>query len=87
MAKQQSPSKSSNYEHKFLFNKQDYILMCVGLGIITLGFLLMLGGGDSNPETFKADEIYHPLRITIAPIIIMLGYLFEMYVILRRRKQ
>lgn len=66
-----------------LFDKINYILLIVGLVVLTIGFMLLSGGKSPNPNEFLPDELYSFRRITLAPIVIVLGFLIEMYAIMR----
>lgn len=68
------------------FTRINYTLLLIGIGIVFLGYILMAGGGSGDPNVFNADEIFHPRRITVAPIVAMIGYLFCIYAILRKPK-
>ncbi len=61
--------------------------MLGGIGLILLGFFLMAGGKSANPNEFHYDEIYSFRRITLAPIIIMLGFGVEAYAIMKKPKE
>ena len=65
--------------------KENYKLMLIGLGIIFVGFLLMLGSSNNNPEVFNKD-IFSFRRITLAPIVIVAGFVFEIYAIMKKPK-
>lgn len=60
--------------------------MLAGIVVIIIGFLLMMGGDSSDPNTFRPEEVYSFRRITLAPIVIVLGLLVEVYAIMRRPK-
>jgi membrane-bound ClpP family serine protease len=62
---------------------KNYILMLAGAAIIVIGFMLMSGGGD-HTETYFDESIYSTRRITIAPIVVILGFAFEIYAIMKR---
>ena len=70
----------------FVFEKQGYILVLVGIMLIILGFALMSGGGSEDPNYFNADEIFSFRRITLAPIVVMTGFALEIYAIIRKPK-
>lgn len=55
--------------------------MFIGLAVITLGFLLMAGGGSDDPNVFN-EEIYNFRRIRLAPALVLLGFGIEVYAIL-----
>jgi hypothetical protein len=69
-----------------LFDKENYTWMLIGVAILTLGFILMAGGGSENPAEFNAAEVYSTRRITIAPIVILIGLVIEIYAIFRQPK-
>jgi hypothetical protein len=68
----------------FLFDKQNYMIMAAGIAVIVVGFLLMTGPGNTDPNVFNADEIYSFRRISLAPVVVMIGFLIEVYAILKR---
>lgn len=67
--------------------KENYILLAIGFGIIVLGFLLMVGGKSADPKVFNGDEIFSFRRITLAPIVILAGFAFEIYAIMKKPKE
>ena len=69
-----------------LFTKENYKWMLIGLVILALGFFLMAGGKSSNPNVFSDKDVYSPIRITIAPILIVAGLLVEIFAIMKRPK-
>lgn len=71
---------------KFLFNKSNYILLIVGVLLNVIGFLMMIGGAAENLNDFNDKELFSPIRITISPIIILLGYVVIIYSIMKRPK-
>ena len=62
---------------------KNYILMLAGAALIVIGFILMSGGGDHTATHFD-ESIYSTRRITIAPIVVILGFAFEIYAIMKR---
>lgn len=68
---------------QFALGKENYRLMIIGCAIVLLGFILMTGGGSDDPNVFN-EEIFSPRRITVAPITVMVGYIFVIYAILKR---
>jgi hypothetical protein len=69
-----------------LFDKENFKWMLIGVAVLILGFVLMAGGGSDDPNVFNKDEVYSTRRITIAPIIILLGLVIEIYAIFRQPK-
>ena len=70
----------------FAFGKENYMLMVIGLVVIIVGFILMSGGGSDDPHHFN-PEIFSPRRITVAPVLIMLGFIIEIAAILKKTKE
>lgn len=70
-------------EIDFAFGRINYILMLSGLGFIILGFILMSGGRSSDPAVFN-PEIFNFQRITLAPILVILGFAIEIYAIVKK---
>ncbi len=79
--------KANDRELYFLFDKENYMWMIGGLALIFIGFLLMSGGKSANPHEFHYDEIYSFRRITLAPIVILLGFAAEAYAIMKKPKE
>ena len=69
-----------------IFPKENYKFMLAGIVVIVLGFLLMMGGDSNDPNSFRPEEVYSFRRITLAPIVIVLGLMVEVYAIMRRPK-
>jgi amino acid permease len=59
-----------------LFGAMNYRLMILGLVLLLVGNLLMIG----------KEDIYSFTKITLAPLVIALGYLVELGAILYRPK-
>ncbi|HPD94467.1 MAG: DUF3098 domain-containing protein [Bacteroidales bacterium] len=69
----------------FALGKENYKLLLIGFAIIVLGFILMSGGGSDNPNVFSKD-IFSFRRITLAPIVVLFGFIFEIYAIMKKPK-
>lgn len=67
-----------------LFDKTNYILMAVGIILIAIGFVLMAGKANPDPNIFDAEKIYSTQRITVAPIVILLGFVVEIVAIMKK---
>ncbi len=76
--------KNSVQNLPFLFDKQNYILMGVGLAVIILGYILMSGGRSADPNVFDADALYSFRRITLAPVLVLIGLAIEGYAIMKK---
>ncbi|MFN8287858.1 MAG: DUF3098 domain-containing protein [Chitinophagales bacterium] len=85
-AAQASSTKQSAAQTPFIFDRTNYLIMTAGVVIILIGFALMSGGATSDPAAFPKEEIYSFRRITLAPIVIMIGFGIEIVAILKRPK-
>lgn len=70
---------------EFIFSRKNYRLMLIGLGVIVLGFILMIGGGSKDPDVFNPD-IFNFRRIRLAPALVLIGFGIEIAAILRSFK-
>jgi len=52
--------------------RKNVILIGIGLIVMVLGFILMLGGGSSDPNVFN-PAMFSARRLTVAPILIVIG--------------
>jgi len=69
-----------------LFEKQNLWLMLLGVAVIAVGMLLMVGGRSKDPNVFNYDEVYSTLRISVAPVLIIVGLGIEIYAIFKKPK-
>lgn len=60
----------------FPFEKKNYRLMLIGIGIIVLGFFII--GLDKEPHGFGF------MGLTLGPIITLIGFLFQFYAIFKK---
>jgi hypothetical protein len=69
----------------FAFGKENYILMLVGVGFILVGFILMSGGGSKDPNVFN-EEMFDFRRLTLSPILVLIGFGIGIVAIMKRPK-
>ena len=67
------------------FTKKNYLLLIAGLVLIGLGYLLMIGGGSEDPNVFN-PAIFDTQRITIAPMVCLIGFVTIIVAIMWRPK-
>ena len=80
-------TKKDNREKlNFALGRENYKLLAIGFAIIVAGFLLMLGGRTENPAEFSND-IFSFRRITLAPIVVLAGFVFEIWAIMKKPKR
>ncbi|HEY4285559.1 MAG TPA: DUF3098 domain-containing protein [Puia sp.] len=70
-----------------LFGKENYKWMLIGIVLIALGLFLMGGGKSKDPNVFNPKEVYSFTRITVAPILILGGFVIEIFAIFRKEKK
>ncbi|MEO6582748.1 MAG: DUF3098 domain-containing protein [Ferruginibacter sp.] len=69
-----------------LFGRDNYMWMLIGAAVLALGFFLMSGGKSDNPNIFNEKEVYSPIRITLAPLLIIAGFVIEIFAIMKKQK-
>lgn len=86
MAKKTKEVKTINENAGFALGNENYKLMAIGFAIIVVGFILLSGGGSDDPNVFSED-IFNFRRLTIAPIVLLIGFSFEIYAIMKKPKE
>jgi len=73
-------------KQEFLFDKINYKILFIGIGVIALGFTLMSGGGSDDPKVYS-DAIFDFRRIRLAPTTVLIGFGITIYAILKNPKK
>ena len=81
-----STKKDDRDKLNFALGRENYKLLAIGFVIIVTGFLLMLGGKSEDPAEFSYD-IFSFRRITLAPIVVLAGFVFEIWAIMKKPKE
>ncbi len=81
MGKKNKNKSGQQPQQEFIFQKKNYMFMFLGVAFIALGFILMSGGGNDDPNVFNED-IYNFRRIRLAPTLVLIGLGIEVYAIL-----
>lgn len=77
MANKESKSNTTNSTHKsMIFNKNNYMLTTISLGVVVLGFILMSG---------TSGDIYDFRRTVIAPIVVIAGFIIGIFAIFYKK--
>jgi uncharacterized membrane protein len=92
MAKGNKNGDNGNQKIGFVFERENYKWMVIGFAVIVLGFLLMMGETD---DLFNSEKAFEPggisfathIKVTLAPIIVLLGFAIEIYAILKKPKK
>lgn len=81
-------SESNKKEMPLLFTKDNYKWMLIGIVVLVIGMMLMAGGkSDANSGAFDFQDVYSARRITVAPIVILLGLAIEIFAIFKKPKK
>lgn len=72
-------------EKKMILTPHNYMLILIGVVIIIVGLVLMAGGGSADPNVFDYG-MFSFRRITLAPVIILAGFAFIIYAIMKLPK-
>jgi len=77
---------TKSYSNAPLFGKENYRWMLIGIVLVALGLIVMGGGKSKDPNVFDPHEVYNWRRITLAPILIIGGFVVEIFAIFRKDK-
>lgn len=78
-------NEQDNNGTKMPFGRDNYLWVLIGIAFILIGFLLMIGGGSNDPDVFN-EAIFSFRRITLAPILVLIGFGVEIYAIMKKPK-
>jgi hypothetical protein len=78
--------KEDTNKQEFLFGAANYKILIIGLVVIAIGFILMSGGANENPNVFN-EEVYNFRRIRLAPTVVLIGFGITIYSILVKSKK
>jgi len=78
--------KENESKTGFALGKENYKLMAIGFVVVVIGFILMAGGKSHDPKVFSPD-IFSFRRIVLAPLIVLAGFVFEIYAIMKKPRE
>lgn len=85
MAKKNTTPKKN--KPGFPIPDKNYKLLLIGFIIIIIGFALMTGGRSKSPDVFNPSGVFSFRRITLAPIVVLAGFMFEIWAIMRKPRE
>lgn len=89
MSKFEQKEKNVNGEQsgneQMPFGRDNYLWVVIGLAFLLLGFLLMIGGGSDDPDVFN-EAIFNFRRLTLAPVLVLVGFVIQIYAIMKKPK-
>ena len=80
------PTETAENQKVMPFGKTNYIIVLIGLALIAIGFILMIGGGSSDPDVFN-EQMFNFRRLTLAPILVLAGFVVEIVAIFWKGKK
>lgn len=72
-------------DNKMAMTPKGLKLMLAGLVVMVSGYILMTGGGSSDPQVFNY-AMFDFRRMVAAPVVIVLGIVIEVVAIMRKDK-
>ena len=84
--KKQEIAENTDKQKVMPFGKMNYLFVIIGLVLIAIGFVLMIGGGSTDPDVFN-EKMFDFQRITLAPILVLAGFVVEIVAIFWRGKK
>ncbi len=79
-------SSDKNKKPEFLFKKENYKILIIGIVTIIIGFILMSGGENTDPKVFN-ENVFNFRRIRLAPTVVLVGFVICIYSILKNPKK
>ncbi|MCB9189281.1 MAG: DUF3098 domain-containing protein [Flavobacteriales bacterium] len=67
--------------------RKNYIYIIAGVVVVFIGFVLMAGGGSEDPLVFNEEEMFSFRRITLAPFMVIGGYVLVLWGILKKPEE
>lgn len=72
---------------KFAIPYKNLVYIVAGLLLMIIGYVLMTGGGTTDPNIFPKEEMFSFRRIVLAPLFILAGFAVEIFAIMHKPKQ
>ena len=69
---------------ELIFGRQNFIFMGIGLALSLAGLVAMAGGAMPDPNKWEPERIYSFQRITLAPLLMVVGFVMVAVGIFRK---
>ncbi len=82
--------RESNFNlgsQELIFGRQNFMYMGIGLALILIGLLAMAGGAMPDPNKWEPERIYSFRRITLAPILMVAGFVAVIFGIFQKNSR
>ena len=66
------------------FGPETFKWMGIGVGLMALGYIMMLGGHNDDPNVWDPNVIYHWRITVVAPLLILAGLGVQIYAIFKK---
>lgn len=83
---QKNVAENTEGRNAMPFGKQNYSIVLIGIVLIAVGFILMRGGGSTDPNVFN-EQMFDFQHITLAPILVLVGFVVEIVAIFWKGKR
>ncbi len=80
-------NKENIKSEKFALPYKNIIYIVAGLALMVAGYLLMTGGGTSDPALFDGEKMFSFRRTVIAPVLILAGIALEIFSIMHKPRK
>jgi len=74
-------------QEKFAIPYKNLLYVIIGMALMIIGYILMTGGGTTDPNIFPEKEMFSFRRIVLAPVLILFGFGVEIFAIMHTPKQ
>ncbi|HBG24406.1 MAG: hypothetical protein A2X17_05540 [Bacteroidetes bacterium GWF2_41_61] len=71
---------------KFAIPYKNLVYILAGLTLMIIGYTLMTGGGTTDPDIFPKEEMFSFRRVVLAPVLILAGFVVEIFAIMHKPK-
>jgi len=71
---------------KFAIPYKNFVYILAGLALMIIGYALMTGGGTTDPDIFPKEEMFSFRRVVLAPVLILAGFIVEIFAIMHKPK-
>jgi len=71
----------------FAIPYRNLIFVIAGVLLMILGYILMTGGGSSDPSVFTGEQMFSFRRIVLSPLLILSGFVVEIFAIMYTPKE
>src|SRR5438552_689683 len=86
MSKKETKKPSGPPPSGFAIPRENYRIIIAGAALVLIGMLLMVGGASDDPNKFNGDELFSFRRITLSPIVILVGFIVVFFAIMKKPK-